>query len=143
MTRGVEAGMKRLKLASKIGYDDDLVHTRLSLLLSDFGFFDEARSELEKSLLFCDDLAGVYNNWGYYYSKRGDLDNAIDSLRKAIDLDPHNVLYYNNLGYILLDAGRKDSAIEIFNESLSIDRNQKDIQKIVEENNKGNGDRIQ
>ncbi len=143
MLGGVEAGLKRLKLASKIGYNDDLIHTQLSLLFSDFGFFDEAKEELEKSLLLCEDLAGVYNNWGYYYSKRGDLDKAINSLKKAVDLDPKNVLYYNNLGSILLDAGKKDSAIEVFNKSLSIDRNQKDIEKIVKEYSRENGDKIQ
>ncbi|MDB9822134.1 DUF2723 domain-containing protein [Deltaproteobacteria bacterium] len=141
MLGGVEAGLQRLKLASQIGYNDDLIHTELSVLLTDFGFFDEAKKELEKSLLYYQNLAGVYNNWGYYYSKLGDLGNAIDSFNKAIDLDPNDVSFYNNLGFILLDAGRQESAIKNFHKSLSIDSNQLPITRILKELDLTNGDR--
>jgi tetratricopeptide (TPR) repeat protein len=138
MLGGIEPGLRRLKLASQIAYDDDLIHTELSLFLSDYGLFDEAKEELDRSLLYYQDLAGVYNNWGYYYSKRGDLANAVDSFNKAIDLDPKNILYHNNLGFVLLDAGRNDSAIEIFRNSLSINSKQERILKIVKEHDKKN-----
>ena len=133
MLGGIEPGLRRLKLASEIGYNDELIHTHLSLLFSDFGYFDEAKDELEKSLIYCQDLAGVYNNWGYYYSKRGDLDNAVDSIRKATEIDPDNKIYYNNLGNLLMEAGQKDEAVKIFRKSLSINDKQEDIKKRLEE----------
>ncbi|MFX1297379.1 MAG: tetratricopeptide repeat protein, partial [Promethearchaeota archaeon] len=140
MLGGIEAGLRRLKLASQIGYNDDLIHTELSLLLTDFGFLDEAREELEKSLIYSENLAGVYNNWGYYYYKLGDLDKTIDSFNRAIQLDPENILFYNNLGSILLDAGKIDSAIKVFRKSLLIDSSQERILKIVKEHDLRNGD---
>jgi len=134
MLGGIEPGLRRLKLASEIGFNDDIIHTHLSLIFSDFGFFDEAKAELEKCLIYCQDLAGVYNNWGYYYSRRGEFDKAIDIIKKAIEIDPDNTLYYNNLGSILLQAGKKDEAIKIFRKSLSIKSDQEDIKKTLKEN---------
>jgi tetratricopeptide (TPR) repeat protein len=131
---GTEAGLRRLKLASQIGYNDELIHPQLALLFSDFGFFDKAKAELEKSLIYCQSVAGVYNDWGYYYAKHGDLKNAIDSINKAIEIDSSNTLFYNNLGSLLLDSGRKDSALKAFRKSLSINKNQDAIKKILQEN---------
>ena len=134
MLGGIKAGLKRLKLAAQVGYDDDLIHTELSSLYVDYGFFKEARMELEKSLIYCQDLAGVYNNWGYYYSKRGDFNNAINYISKAVEKDPSNITYCNNLGFIFLNAGREKSAIEAFKKSLSINGKQENIKKILKEN---------
>lgn len=135
MLGGIEAGLKRLKLASEIGYNDEIIHAELSILFSDYGFFNEAKQELEKSLIYCQDLAGVHNTWGYYYSKRGETDKAIDSIKKAIEIDPDNTLYYNNLGNVFLEAGHKDEAIKMFRKSLLIKNNQGNIKKILQENN--------
>jgi len=137
---GIEPGLKRLKLAAEIGYNDEVIHSELSLFYTDYGFYNEAKLELEKSLMYCQDLAIVYNNWGYYYSKRGELDKAIDSIKKAVEIDPDNTLYYNNLGNILLEAGQKDEAVKIFRQSLSIKNNQEDIKKILQENDTKTGD---
>jgi len=140
MLGGIEPGLRRLRLASEIAYNSSATHRYLSLLLSDFGFFDDAKLELEKSFIYSRDLAGVYTNWGYYYSKLGDLNNAVDSIKKALDIDPDNTLYYNYLGSILLEAGQKDEAVEVFRKSLSIKDNQEGIKKILQENDLKNRD---
>jgi len=140
MLGGIEPGLKRLKLASEIGYNNAPIHSYLSLLLSDFGFFDEAKVELEKSLIYSQNIAVVYSNWAYYYYKLSDLDNAVDSIKKAIEIEPDNAIYYNNLGSLLLEAGQKDEAIKVFRKSLSIKDNQEGIKKIIQENDVKNGD---
>jgi tetratricopeptide (TPR) repeat protein len=140
MLGGIEPGLKRLKLASQIGYNDNDIHMELALSFSDLGYFDEARIELEKSLLYSQDLAGLYNNWGYYYSKKGETNKAIDSIKKAIEIDPGNTLYYNNLGSLLLETGQKDLAIKMFKKSLLIKNNQEGIKKILQENDIKTGD---
>jgi hypothetical protein len=140
MLGGIEPGLRRLKLASEIGYNSGPTHSYLSLLLSDFGFFEEAKLELEKSLIYTQNPAGVYINWGYYYSKRSDLNNAVESIKKALDIEPNNTLYFNYLGSILLEAGRKDEAIKVFRKSLSIKDDQENIKKLLRENVIKNGD---
>ena len=141
MLGGIEPGLRRLRLASQIGYDNDSIHNSVSTFLSDYGFLNEAKEELEKSMPYYHDPANLYNDWGYYYSKSGDLSSAIDSFNKAIDIDPENVLYQNNLGFLLLDDGKMDEAIKIFRNSLSIESGQEHIQEIVKEYDNKNKDK--
>ena len=89
--------------------------------------------ELEKSLHNNKNSAWVYNNWCYYYSKRGETAKAIDSIKKAVDIEPDNTLYYNNLGNLLLAAGKKDEAVKVFRQSLSINGNQEGVKNILKE----------
>jgi predicted O-linked N-acetylglucosamine transferase (SPINDLY family) len=48
------------------------------------------------------------------------MDEAIDSLRQAIALNPATPAYHNNLGIVLFDAGRIDEAREAFDRSTKM-----------------------
>jgi tetratricopeptide (TPR) repeat protein len=133
MLGGVKPGLKMLKLASKIGADDKTIQNELAVLFSDLGFFNEAREELKKLLHNNKNYAWVYNSWCYYYSKQGETAKAIDSIKKAVEIEPDNTLYYNNLGNLLLAAGKKDEAVKVFRKSLSINGNQKSVKNILKE----------
>ncbi len=136
---GIELGLKRLALASEEGYNDEIIHVKLALLYTDIGIFNLAEQELEKALLYCDDTAMVYNNWGYYYSKKGDIDNAVLSIRKAVELNPNKTAYYNNLGSILIEKGNVDEAVKVLKKSISIDSNQEHQKEIVRKYESGKG----
>jgi tetratricopeptide (TPR) repeat protein len=116
--------LKSIGLASTVGYDDTTIHSDIAVFLTDQGLFDDARRELEKALIYYEDLSGVYNNWGYYYHHLGDYNQAALSYGRALDLCPNNSGYYNNLGLALHHAGRKNEAVEAFSKSLSICENQ-------------------
>jgi hypothetical protein len=128
----VAEGLKQLKTASKIGYNDTTLHSDIAVLLMDRGFFNEARKELEKALIYHDDLSGIYNNWGYYYDKSGDYSKAIASFNKAIELGPRNYTYHNNLGLVFHGAGNKKEARESFKNSLLINGNQPKLKEFME-----------
>jgi len=132
-----DIGLKYTRAASIIGYNDDMIHSDIALLLTDHEFFEEARSELEKALEFHGDLSGILNNWGYYFSKLKDFDKAIDYFRKAISLNPKNYLYYNNLAFNLYEAGKKKEAFLAFNKSLAIKGAQPKINKFIKEHGLG------
>jgi tetratricopeptide (TPR) repeat protein len=89
--------------------------------------------ELEKALIYYEDLSGVYNNWGYYYQELVDYDKAVESYRKAIDLRPDHYGYYNNLGLALYHGGKKDEADLVFRKSLAINRNQARLRTFLKE----------
>ncbi|MBW1770329.1 MAG: tetratricopeptide repeat protein [Deltaproteobacteria bacterium] len=125
-------GLKEIKWASQIGYDDTMIHSDIALLLIDQGFFEEARSELEKALIYYDDLGGVYTNWGHYYYELRYYDEAIKSFRQAIKLDPDNFDYYNNLGLALYQAGRNDEAAAALHQSLSMNRDQLKVETFLQ-----------
>ena len=123
----VAEGLQELRIASLIGYNDTSIHSEIGLILTDRGFFDEARNEFEKALVYHDDLSGIHNNWGYYYHKTGAYQKAIASFRKALQLKPNNYTYHNNLGVILYKAGRQKEALLVFNKSFSINDDQPEI----------------
>ena len=127
----VAESLWQLRIASLIGYNDTSIHSEIGLFLTDRGFFDGARNEFEKALLYHDDLSGIHNNWGYYYHKTGDYQKAIVSFRKAIALSPRNYTYHNNLGLIFHEAGKKEGAGMSFKRSLSINDDQPKIKEYM------------
>ncbi len=128
-----EDGIRSMQKASSLGYDDTTIHSEIAVFLTDQGFFEQARQELEKALVHYEDLSGVYNNWGYYYHKLGDQDNAVIHYSRAIELRPENHPYYNNLGLALYDASRKDEAAVAFRKSLTINMNQPKLKRFMKE----------
>lgn len=126
-------GLKEIKWASEIGYNDTMIHSDIAVLLTDQGFLEEARSELEKALVYYEDLSGVHNNWGYYFHELGDYDKAIAAFREAIELSPDNFGCYNNLGLVLHQAGRENEATLAFQQSLAINGDQPKVERFLQE----------
>ena len=60
-------------------------------------------------------------NLGIALRKQGQLDQAIENYRKAIQVDPEYAYAYNNLGLALDDQGQLDQAIENFQKAIQID----------------------
>ncbi len=128
-----EEGLSRLGLASTIGYDDTTLHAEMAAFLTDHAYFEQARLELEKALLYHEDLSGVYNNWGYYHNKRGEYEKAVEFYGKAITLKPDNHGYYNNLGLAFYRAGRRQEARLAFRRSLEMVPDQPDLKHFLAE----------
>jgi tetratricopeptide (TPR) repeat protein len=139
MTGNRELGMRYMKTASRIGYDDTAIHSAIGTFLTDEGIFEAARKELELMSLYYDDISIVHNNWGYFYHKKGDFENAIRRFRKAIALKPGRFPYYNNLGFSLYEAGKKEEALKMFQRSLKIKKGQKDLERFIQANLEGQG----
>ena len=140
MTGHRELGLRYMKMASRIGYDDTAVHSAIGTFLTEEGLFEEARLELQKMSMYYDDLSIVHNNWGYFYHKKGEYEKAIQRFRKAVALKPKQFAYYNNLGFSLYEAGKKEEALRVFRKSLEIKKGQKDIQRFIREHFQGKGD---
>jgi hypothetical protein len=117
-------GLEIITLASQIGYDDPVIHSDIALFFMGEGFLEEARTELEKALVYSEDLGGVHTNWGYYYFTLGDYEKAITSYAKAIAFSPGSFDYYNNLALALHQAGKYDEAMDAFRQSLAIKADQ-------------------
>jgi tetratricopeptide (TPR) repeat protein len=126
-----DAGTAQLERASNVGYNDDTIHVELAVYFTDQGDLDRARVELEKSLMYHDDLSGVYNNWGYFYDKKQEYGKAVDFYRKAIALKPQNHIYYSNLGLALFHGGNRKEANTAFQKSLEISPYQPELQTFL------------
>lgn len=126
-----EPGLRYLEKASRIGFNDEMIHSDIAVFLTDMGLFKEARKELELSLRYHEDLGGVHNNWGYYYHKLGDYDQAVKAFEIAVEISPQRVAYHNNLAFSLLEAGRIGEAASRLSRSLSIQPNQPKIRELL------------
>jgi hypothetical protein len=126
-----DKGIDAVKLASNMGYNDEILHSDIAVFFTKQGLFKEAESELEKALRYAEDQGMVYNNWGYYYNAVGDHEKSITSLTRATQLSPKNHIFYNNLGLALLDAERTDEAEEAFRKSTRLLPNQPRIKRLL------------
>jgi tetratricopeptide (TPR) repeat protein len=70
---------------------------------------EEFRAELEKN----PDLAMIWSYLGYALTEMDDFDAAIGAFRKALSLEPMNLLHYNHLVSALQYQGRLAEAIEV------------------------------
>jgi tetratricopeptide (TPR) repeat protein len=63
----------------------------------------------------------AYNNRGFVWHDKGDLDRAIADYSEAIRLDPKQANAYRNRGNALREKGDLDRAIADLNEAIRLD----------------------
>ncbi len=59
--------------------------------------------------------------WGRHFKVWASSAEAVDHLRRALELRPDFVVAHNNLGIALRDLGRKDEALEHFRRAVELD----------------------
>ena len=65
-------------------------------------------------------LAGPHTNLGMLYLKTKDLEQAQQSLQKAVELNPASVIAHNYLGIVYRNLGRFDEAEKAYLKALEI-----------------------
>ena len=66
-------------------------------------------------------LGEAYNEISYEYLKKGQIDKAIETIDKAIALDPNVANYYDSKGEFLFRKGDKKGALEMWIKVLSLE----------------------
>ena len=64
------------------------------------------------------DDPGAHNNLAVVYFNKGLYDEAIEELKKALQIDPHFTLAKNNLEYVLKNSGYYDKTIQKLEKKL-------------------------
>lgn len=128
--RSLEA-LESIRTASRIGYNDEMIHSDIGVLLTRKGFYEEARRALGLALRHTVEPGTVHNNWGCYYDAVGDPANAVRSFQRAVEISPGNATFLNNLGFAFLKAGEQDQAFTAWKRSLDLVPGQEEIRKMV------------
>ncbi|MBW1668178.1 MAG: tetratricopeptide repeat protein [Deltaproteobacteria bacterium] len=125
-----KVALRHLKYASALGYDDSFLLGKVSELLADNGYYEEARIELEKAL---ENKPGDVKNsaWGVYYYKKREYIMAAEYFKKALQLKPRDYFYLRNLGLALYRVGDRTEALKVMRDSLRINGNQPDLQEMI------------
>ncbi len=66
-------------------------------------------------------LASSYNEWAFELQEKGDADQAMFLLKRAMDLTPDWIGLHVNLGQVFLDLGKEQRALEEFELATSQD----------------------
>ncbi len=107
-------------------------HVSLGIVLKNRGKFDDAIGHYQTALRLNPRLASAHANLANALALRaeseagagfdGEIDpETVDSLGRAVALDPKNALLHRNYGVMLRHARRYREALAAFNETLSLD----------------------
>ena len=72
----------------------------------------------------------VYNSYGAALSRNNQNDLALNSINKALSINPSYALAFFNRGYILMKKGNLNAAMDNFNTALSL--NSKHVQSLIQ-----------
>ena len=99
---------------------DSTLEEQLAAAVETFktGELDQALEMTQRLCLSHPDVAIVHNVHGVIAAERGDVQAAIDSYRKAIDLDPGNCDVHFNLGNVLRGLGDLHGALASYRAAL-------------------------
>lgn len=92
----------------------------LAMALIELKRYEEAAKELEKAKKINKNYGRIYYAYGLLESKRGNFSKAEAEFKKAIKLDPADVLSRIELSKIYIDSKRFDDAIQNLEEAKSI-----------------------
>lgn len=97
-----------------------------SALLLDADRWESALSYLDKAeglVTTGKERKNLLNNMGVALTYGGKPDEAAESLRRALELDPGFAEAHNNMGVVLLNQGKVNDAISHFREAIRIKKN--------------------
>jgi Flp pilus assembly protein TadD len=85
--------------------------------------WSEAQDLLEEVVAVKPDDAPAHNDLGAIYASQGELENAAQHYRKALDLNPENRQALSNLGFVLAAQGKSRDAVDYFRKALDFEPN--------------------
>jgi len=91
----------------------------LGLANERLGRYSEASENYKQSIII--NPPKKYKTLGFTYTMSGNYEEAIDSCKKALELDPNNAKLYSNLGFAYTLSGRYEDAIKSCLQAISID----------------------
>jgi tetratricopeptide (TPR) repeat protein len=112
------AGLRTIREASQLGYDDAGVQCGAAIFFSDQGLFDLAEEHLARAPVTRRNAAVIDNNWGCFFYKKGEYESAVRAFRKAAEQNPENAAYRKNLVLALAGAGREEEAAQVMRGAL-------------------------
>jgi len=87
------------------------------------GMMKEALAVLEQGREKCPRNYDLLAAYGIFLVEKGELDEGIEAVRKALEWMDFDPLLWNNLGFAYLQKGEEARALECYRKALSLDEN--------------------
>ncbi|KAL5503810.1 CUT9 [Sanghuangporus vaninii] len=117
-----------LNAADKMCNGDPLLYNERGVMAFNRGNYESAVSLFQKALEISDVSQGSHSTWATTYvnlgsalGKLGRYQEACESYRKVLDMDPRHTTALAFMGKTYMLMGRLEDAIQKFHESLSVD----------------------
>lgn len=112
------ASQGRLREALQVGHmavtrapRNAVVNAQLGQLLHMAGTYEEAQTQLERTLAIDPLAAGAYSFLGLTLAMRG-MSGAIEHARRAVELSPHTPFYFAVYATVLARSGERERALQ-------------------------------
>ena len=110
----VQAEKEYLNIAKKVKPNHELLNL-YGVILFELKKYDQAVTQLKKSIEINPDYYQGYNSLGNIFFKKNDLNAALEAYQKAIDLKFDYYETYHNRGNVYLKLRQIDKALENYN----------------------------
>lgn len=97
-----------------------VAHVRLSQYYTETGQFSKAEEHFRQAAALDPDDTNVLDSASFEAFSRGDIDGSLASQRRAVALDPLNVMPRKNLAVLLMACGKLDEAMSEFRRLLEL-----------------------
>ncbi len=109
-------------------------HVNLGRSARKLGNYQEAMGQYQAALKMDPEYAEAYMGLGEILNSRGDYDNAIRCIKKAISLDSVNVeMSYHNIGTVYASKKDYDTALNMFQKALIFDSTSVEVYRNIGE----------
>ncbi len=110
-----------LKKAHQLDASDLNTIVTLGLVYDQLHMYPQLDSLYSSALEKFPDNALLLNNYSYSLGERGvQLERALEMVRRALQIEPHNAAYHDTAGWILFKMGNYESARDAILKSLEI-----------------------
>jgi sigma-54 specific flagellar transcriptional regulator A len=116
------AAAKSFEKALACGASGELVHANLGDLYFKEDNYDKAIKHYEAAVKISEDAmkkSNLYNDLGFAYFRKGLMQEAVESLKKSLIMNPENKNAVYNLGLIYVKDGMQDKIKDDYKEFLS------------------------
>ena len=117
----VQAEKEYLNIAKKVKPNHELLNL-YGVILFELKKYDQAVTQLKKSIEINPDYYQGYNSLGNIFFKKNDLNAALEAYQKAIDLKFDYYETYHNRGNVYLKLRQIDKALENYNLSTKFNK---------------------
>ena len=109
--RDAQRAIKQFKRALTSDSDYAESHLMLGTLYTTDGQFDTAEKHYKQAISLVPEMAAAHHGLAFLYGKHNrDLEQAIASARKAVELSPFSAPYHNTLSWLCFKHGKYDAA---------------------------------